>query len=130
MTNSKQSHGTKSLLGPEDVNKLKLIYLKFQMSCSKILKKMKLCLLKVSVRVNLSYLPFFFFSFPHFTLLPCIFEAAFFWPFSPAPPYPQDLCLSVEIIFFLDIGDPVSILQINFFLKNLCLSLEMIFFFF
>lgn len=38
MTNSKQSHGTRALLGPEDVNKLKLIYLKFQMSCSQILK--------------------------------------------------------------------------------------------
>lgn len=101
-------------LGPEDVNKLKIIYLKFQMSCSKILKKETLPVESFSIcQLELTI----FFSFcprspqPSISLLPCNFEAAFTGPFF----LPQDLCLSIEVNFFLDIGDPVSILQISFF---------------
>lgn len=70
---------------------------------------MKLCRLKVSVFVNLSYL--FFPS--HFSLLPCIFEAAFSSLF-----FPVDLCLSVEVIFFRYWGSSIYTSN-QFFLKNL-----------
>lgn len=81
LTNSKQSHGTRTLLGPEDVNKLKLIYLKFQMSCSQILKHETSPVESFSIsKLEFCFLFFFFF---YFTLLPCIFEAAFFWSSFP-----------------------------------------------
>lgn len=60
------------------------------MSCYEIFKKMKLCLLKV------------IYHFPHCTVLPCNFEAAFSGP----PTIPQDLHLSIDISSF-NIGDPV-----------------------
>lgn len=75
-----------ALLGPEDVNKLKLIYLQFQMSCSKILKKETLPVESFSIcKLELTN---FFLSVPLpqplISLPPCNFEAAFSGP-SPAP---------------------------------------------
>lgn len=71
LTNSKQSLGTRALLGPEDVNKLMLIYLKFQISCSKILKNETLPVKSFSISTLelLFFFPFYFASLH--------FEAAF-----------------------------------------------------
>lgn len=119
MTNSKQRHGTRALLGPEDVNKLKLIYLKFQMSCSKILKKETLPVESFSIcKLELTI---FFLSVPLpqplISLLPSNFEAAFSGHSSPPPA--QDLCLSIEVNFFRYWGSSIYTLNQFFFLINL-----------
>lgn len=73
-----------NLLGPEDVNKLKLIYLKFQMSCSKILKKKKNeTLLVESFSISKLELIYFYFS-PFLLCFPAFLKLLFSGP-SPHP---------------------------------------------
>lgn len=120
LTNSKQRHGTSSAW-TEDVNKLKLIYLKFQMSCSKILKKETLPVESFSIcKLELTI---FFLSVPLprplISLPPCNFEAAFSGPSPPPLPPCQDLCLSIEVNFFRYWGSSIYTLNQFFVLINL-----------
>lgn len=83
---------------------------------------MKLCLLEVSVLVNLSY---FFSSLFYFAALN--FEAAFFLVLSPTTHPQPPTCLLIEAIF-KRLGIQCLYFK-SIFLDNLSLSLAMIFFF-
>lgn len=116
MTSSKQRHGTRAPLGPEDVNELMLIYLEFQMSCSKILKSETLPVKSFSVS-KLELLLFFPFSIVLCFLV--FLKLLFGTRPSPSSPLPHLLWLSVEIISLFDTGmGTVSRVQISFFFKN------------